>query len=107
MLGTVQDLRVPSGAQSVSVETGLDIGRRVKERRIADAIRGLGGGAHEARQFSDNEWIMAAKLSAQRTGSGYPKRGEQWHVSEVTRALVVEYLAKPDDSPRNEDIPPE
>ena len=67
---------------------GLDIARRVKALRIALAIRKLGGGAHEARQFSDSDWINAAKLSAQQTGRGYPKRGETWHVSEVTRALV-------------------
>jgi hypothetical protein len=80
----------------MSANTGLDIGRRSKARRIADAIRNLGGGAREARQFSDNEWIMAAKLSAQQTGRGYPKRGEQWHVSDVTRALVIETLSQPE-----------
>ena len=57
-------------------DTGLDIGRRVKARRIADAIRSLKGGAHEAQQFSEGEWVMAAKLSAQQTGRGYPKRGD-------------------------------
>jgi hypothetical protein len=90
----------------MSAETGLDIGRRVKALRISEAIRSLGGGAHEARQFSDAEWVMAAKLSAQRTGRGFPKRGEQWHVSDVTRALVIEYLSRPDDSPRDCDVPP-
>ena len=93
------------------MSAGLDIGRRVKARRIAEAIRSLGGGAHEARQFSDNEWIMAAKLSAQQTGRGYPKPGEQWHVSDVTRALVIEILSRPeapevDECPaRDEDVP--
>ena len=95
----------------MSGNTGLDIGRRIKARRIADAIRSLGGGAHEARQFSDSDWLNAAKLSAQQTGRGYPKRGETWHVSEVTRALVIEYLSRPeapeaDSGPaRDEDAP--
>jgi len=85
-------------------------GRRVKARRLAEAIRELKGGADEARQFSDHEWNMAARLSAQLTGRGYPKRGEQWHVSDVTRALVIEYLSRPeapevDECPaRDEDV---
>ena len=96
----------------MSADTGLDIGRAIKARRIADAIRSLGGGAHEARLLSDSDWINAAKLGAQQTGRGYPKRGETWHVSEVTRALVIEYLEWPtapgvdSGQPRDEDAPP-
>ena len=95
----------------MSADTGLDIGRRLKARRIADAIRSLGGGAHEARLLSDSDWINAAKLGAQQTGRGYPKRGEQWHVSDVTRALVIEILERPtapevEECPaRDEDVP--
>lgn len=88
----------------MSADAGLEIGRRVKARRIAEAIRSLGGGAHETRQFRDAEWIMAVKLSAQQTGRGFPKRGEAWHVSDVTRALVIEILSRP-ESPEVEQCP--
>lgn len=74
---------------------GLDIGRRLKARRIAEAIRSLGGGAHDARQMSDSDWMNATKIAAQQTGRGFPKRGEPWHVSDVTRALVIELLSQP------------
>lgn len=91
-------------------ESGLDIGRRVKATRIAAAIRSLGGTADDARKLTESDWINAAKLSAKQTGRGYPKRGEEWHVSEVTRALVIEMLERPlaDDlhgAPRDEDAP--
>jgi hypothetical protein len=84
----------------MGADSGLDIGRRIKARRIADTIRSLGGDAHEARQFSETEWLLYDKLSRKRIGR------EDKPPSEVTRALVIEYLAKQDDSPRDEDIPP-
>jgi hypothetical protein len=98
----------------MSADSGLDIGRRVKARRLADALRSLGGTAADARRLSDGDWINAVKLAAQQTGRGFPKRGEPWRVpSEVTRALVIEYLARPEapavdpGEPRDEDVPPE
>jgi hypothetical protein len=104
----------------VSDDSGLDIGRRVKARRIAEAIRSLGGTAEDARKLSEPEWIMADKFSVERTGRGGPKRGQPWPVpSDVTRALVIEYLARGDaiketsgccssdqlPGPRDEDVP--
>jgi len=92
----------------MSSDTGLDIGRRVKAKRIAAAIRSLGGGAHEARQLSDAEWLLADKLSRQQTGMGVVRAGKaDKPPSDVTRALVIEILSRPDDSPRDCDVPPE
>jgi hypothetical protein len=110
---------------SASKEAGLDIGRRVKARRIAAAIRSLGGGAHEARQFSNAEWTMADTLSRTKPcarchgtgvtfgqwcrpckGSGKIAPMPERPPSEVTRALVIEYLSRPDDAPRDCDVPP-
>ncbi len=93
-------------------DTGLQIGRRIKARRIAEAIRALGGGEHEARQFSDHEWLLADQVSRQRTGRGHPRRGQPDHPpSPETRALVLEYLSQPEaptvdpGEPRDEDVP--
>lgn len=90
--------------------TGLDIGRRVKAKRIAAALASLGADSDIARKLSPAEWIMADKLSVQQTGRGGPKRGEEWKVpSEVTRAYVIEILDRPaaphPGDPRDEDIP--
>jgi hypothetical protein len=91
----------------MSAESGLDIGRRVKAKRIAAALRSLGGTADDARKLNEVDWIHADMLSVQQTGHGGPKRGKQWQApSAVTRALVIEYLSRPDDQPRDEDIPP-
>ena len=88
-------------------ETGLDIGRRVKAKRIAQAIRSLGGGAYEARRLSDAEWLLADKLSRQQTGMGVVRIGkEDRPPSEVTRALVIEYL-EIDPPLHDEAAPPE
>jgi hypothetical protein len=78
----------------MSTDTGLDIGRHVKARRIAAAIRSLGGGAVEARLFSDAEWLLADKLSRKQTGRGYVLQvdGKDKPPSDVTRALVIKYL---------------
>jgi len=81
-------------------DTGLDIGRAVKAKRIAAAIRSLGGGANEARQLSDAEWLLADKLSR---GGKAPAKSP----SPETRALVIEILSRPDDNPRDCDVPPE
>lgn len=91
-------------------DTGLDIGRRVKAKRIAAAIRSLDGTADDARKLTEAEWIMADKLSVQQTGRGGPKRGEEWKVpSDVTRAYVIEILDRPatpdPGDPRDEDVP--
>jgi hypothetical protein len=92
----------------VTTNSGLDIGRRVKAKRIAEAIRSLGGTADDARKLTEADWLNADKLSVQQTGHGGPKRGQAWQTpSDVTRALVIEYLARPDDQPRDEDVPPE
>ena len=86
----------------MSADTGLDIVRRIKARRIAKAIRNLGGDAAEARLLSEREWGMADAVS----------RGLKVALrcpSEATRALVIEYLerpAVPTSDPRDEDIPP-
>ena len=96
----------------MSADAGLDIGRRVKAKRIAEAIRSLGGTDEDARKLTETDWLNAAKLSARQTGRGYPKRGEAWHVSDITRALVIEYLEWPtapgvdSGQPRDEDAPP-
>lgn len=85
-------------------DTGLDIGRRVKARRIAAAIRSLDGTAADARKLTDAEWLLADKLSRRQTGMGYVRVGRQDSPpSEVTRALVIEYL---ESDPRDEDVPP-
>lgn len=84
--------------------SGLDIGRRVKAKRIAAAIRSLGGTAADARKLSDAEWILADKLSRRQTGRGYGVADKP--PSEVTRALVIEYLSRPDDAPRDSEVPP-
>ena len=89
-------------------DTGLDIGRRVKSKRIAAAIRSLGGTADDARKFTDVDWLNADKLSVQQAGHSGSKRGQEWRApSDVTRALVLEILSRSDDAPRDEDIPPE
>ena len=81
-------------------EDGLQIGRRIKAKRIAAAIRNLGGSASDARAMSPQEWRMADAVS----------RGLTCEVTKTpspeTRALVIEYLSQPDDSPRDEDVPP-
>ena len=113
-------------------DSGLDIGRRVKAKRIAAAIRSLGGGPAEAKALSDAEWLLADALSLARPcpacrgkglifrphlgketeclachGSGKaPGRAPAKPPSEVTRALVIEYLSRPEDAPRDEDVPP-
>lgn len=86
-------------------DPGLDIGRRVKARRIAAAIRSLGGTAEDAARLTESEWLMADQLSRQQTGMGNPRRGAaQKPPSEETRALVIAYLSQYDD-PRDEDVP--
>jgi hypothetical protein len=54
--------------------------------------------------MTESDWANAAALSAQQTGRGYPKRGQDWHVSDVTRALVIEYLSRP-EAPEVEQCP--
>lgn len=108
---------------------GLDIGRRIKARRIAEAIRKLGGGAAEAREFSESEWLMADSLSRAKDCDrckGTRVYFGQWcqtckatgqvcptpdHVpSEVTQAYVIWYLSRPaaptvdECPPRDEDV---
>jgi len=97
----------------VSADTGLDIGRRAKAKRIAAAIRSLGGTADDARRLTEADWLNADKLSVQQTGRGGPKRGQAWKApSEVTRALVIEILDQPETpaydpgEPRDQDVPP-
>ena len=86
--------------------SGLDVGRKIKAKRIAQAIRSLGGGAYEARRLTDAEWLLADKLSRQQTGMGVVRIGkEDRPPSEVTRALVIEYL-EIDPPLRDEDAPP-
>ena len=103
----------------MSADSGLDIGRRVKARRIAAAIRSLDGTAADARRMIELDWLHADMLSVQQTGHGGPKRGQAWKPpSDVTRALVIEYLERGDaeaagcggvadpGDPRDEDAPP-
>lgn len=104
-------------------DKGLDIGRRRKAARIAEAIRKLGGAAHEARQFSDDEWLMADALSRAKECSrckGAKVYFGQWcptckgtgqvcptpdHVpSPETQAYVIEYLSRP-EAPELEQCP--
>jgi len=96
------------GGGSVSAESGLDIGRRVKAKRIAAAIRSLGGTADDARRLTEADWLNADRLSVLQTGHGGPKRGQPWKPpSDVIRALVIEYLERAEaDQPRDEDAPP-
>jgi hypothetical protein len=76
-------------------DEGLQIGRRVKAKRIAEAIRSLGGTVAEAKLLSDDEWLGADQLSRKRTGMGNPKRGQPDKPPSLeTRALVIEYLAQ-------------
>jgi len=89
----------------MSADTGLDHGRRIKARRIAEAIRNLGGGAHEARQLNDSDWLNADNVSRKAAKMRLTDKPP----SDVTRALVIEYLERPPahgaDDPRDEDIP--
>jgi len=116
-------------------DTGLNIGRRVKARRIAEAIRSLGGTATDARRLTDAEWCLADSLSRAKDcgtckGDGKlpavsavpcPHCGGNKKIavpvakapSDVTRALVIDYLSRPEPpwidagEPRDEDAPPE
>ena len=74
----------------MSADSGFDIGRRVKARRIAAAIRSLDGTAEDARKFTAAEWQMADTLGRRQHGM---KDADQ-PPSDVTRALVIEYLER-------------
>lgn len=96
----------------MSVDEGLQIGRRVKAKRIAAAIRSLDGTADDARRMTESDWLNADKLSVQQTGQGGPKPGVKWlPPSPETRALVIEILSREESPeflacpPRDEDVP--
>lgn len=82
----------------MSADEGLQIGRRIKARRIAAQISGLmpeGVSVESVEKITDQEWMDLDYLSR---GGRLPKRA----VSPETRALVMEYLAQ---WPRYEDSP--
>src|SRR5262249_30861354 len=104
----------------------------VKAKRIADAIRKMRWNADDAREFGDEEWLMADSLSRAKECSrckGAKVYFGQWcpsckgtgqvcptpdHVpSAETQAYVIEYLSgreppEVDECPaRDEDVPPE
>jgi len=81
----------------MSADEGLQIGRRVKARRIAVQISQLAGGVANVPHITDAEWMDLDYLSR---GKKLPKRP----VSPETRALVLEYLAR-EDWPKDEDAP--
>ena len=90
----------------MSADDGLRIGRRVKARRIAAAIRRMNGSAADARWLTDSEWMLADLLSRRKDPS-QPVVILATHrpPSPDTRALVIEYLSRPDDTPRDKDDP--
>jgi hypothetical protein len=107
----------------MTADSGLDIGRRVKAKRIAEAVRKLGGTPDDARQFSDDEWLMADSLSRAKVCDrchGTKVYFGQWctsckgsgrvcptpdHVpSKETQAYVIEYLSRP-EAPATEEFP--
>ena len=79
----------------MSVDEGLQIGRRIKARRLAEAVVKLGGGQSDVARLSDAEWTLLDFLSR---GKRLPYRP----VSPETRAMVVEILAQ---WPKDEDAP--
>lgn len=110
-------------------DTGLQIGRKIKARRIAAAIRSLDGTAADAAKMTDAEWTMADALSRAKecprchgsrtyfgqwcttcAASGKVAPQPDHAPSPETRALVLEYLSQPEapavdhGEPRDEDI---
>ena len=89
----------------MTADSGLDIGRRKKAKRIAEAIRKLGGGAYEARRLNGTDWLNADNVSRKQTGMKLTDRPP----SDVTRALVIECLSTPPapdhGEPRDQDVP--
>jgi hypothetical protein len=82
-----------------STDEGLQIGRRIEAKRIAATLLKLGGSATDARAMSLQEWRRADGISR-----GLATEAKKTPSIE-TRALVIEYLSRPEDSPRDEDVP--
>ena len=79
----------------MTTDDGLQIGRRIKARRLAETVVKLGGVQSDVARLSDAEW---SDLDFVSRGLKLPKRP----VSPETRALVAEILAQ---WPRDEDAP--
>lgn len=102
-------------------DTGLDVGRRMKARRIADQARKIAGGSGAAvvecvRKLTDGEWkaldILSridARMNHEFRASGIgpltcvcglqlssPKHKPHDAPSPETRALVIEILSRPE-----------
>lgn len=115
-------------ANKMAADEGLQIGRRRKAKRIAEAIRSLSGTVADARKLSDDEWLEADMVSRMKNcpiceglcgmicgtcnGKGrvlgsIPDKPP----SQATRALVIEELSRPEAPefeqcpPRDEDVP--
>lgn len=81
-------------------DEGLEIGRRKKAKRLADMIRSLDGTVEDAKRLTEDEWRDLDKITRKHTPRDLKPPSAE------TRALVLEYLARPDDAPKDADVPP-
>jgi hypothetical protein len=81
----------------MSADEGLQIGRRKKAKRIADALRSIGVRATGVRKFGDGEWTNICAIAFR-----YPPAKSFKLPSAETRALVIAEL---ESDPKDEDVP--
>ena len=75
-------------------DEGLKIGRRIKAKRIAAAIREFGGTVDDARRLTEAEWLMADKISRWKNRTVPVVIGPNDRPPSMeTRALVIAELA--------------